>query len=186
VPVSVPVPVPVPDGGLPVAVLCLMRMSTLIKGGVAGAVGVAVMDAAMKAATRALQKADAEPENLEAEPATARLGATLYRRVRGSDPDQETRQRLSSAIHWIYGAAMGSLYGLARGRRPGLDVRGGALFGVGLWILGDELAVPALGLSDPPTEHPPRDHAAPLAGHVAYGLATAAAAQGLARLTGRM
>jgi uncharacterized membrane protein YagU involved in acid resistance len=46
----------------------------------------------------------------------------------------------------------------------------GALFGTALWAAADEIAVPALGLSTPPIEHPPSTHAYALASHVVYGL----------------
>ncbi len=51
---------------------------------------------------------------------------------------------------------------------------GGALFGAGLWLLGDELAVPLLGLSDRPTSYPVTSHLQSLAQHLGFGVATAA------------
>ncbi len=78
------------------------------------------------------------------------------------------------------GLTMAVGYGLVRAPRArGFYVLGGAMFGVGLWALGDELAVPLLGLGEKPTEHPPSMHITTLAAHVGYGVATAATTRAL-------
>ena len=64
-----------------------------------------------------------------------------------------------------------------RGGSPGIPrpLRDGALYGAALWLFGDELAVPLLGLSDKPTAYHPARHAHSLAQHLGYGFALAAA-----------
>jgi uncharacterized membrane protein YagU involved in acid resistance len=39
-----------------------------------------------------------------------------------------------------------------------------------LWLGGDEIALPALGLSKPPTDVPAEKHASALAMHFVYGI----------------
>lgn len=119
------------------------------------------------------------------ESATAALGRNLYSAVtRGKEPSGKMKHRLSQGVHWVYGLTVAGLYGAARtrARRDRPDISGGLIFGLGLWAVGDELLVPLLGLSDAPTEFPASFHAQALAGHLAFGAATAAAAHLLAKL----
>ncbi len=116
------------------------------------------------------------------EQAPAAVGRILYEKIRGRAPDKQTRARLGTGVHLGYGLIMAGLYGLVRGPRDGLDALGGLAFAIGLFVLGDELAVPLLGLADAPTEMPLREHGKYLAAHVAYGMATAATMQGISKL----
>jgi hypothetical protein len=51
-----------------------------------------------------------------------------------------------------------------------------------MWILGDELAVPALGLAEGPRKYPVRQHVHRLGSHLAYGLAAAFTTSALHRM----
>jgi hypothetical protein len=111
------------------------------------------------------------------ESATDALGRIVYETVAGRTPSPATQRKLSWAVHVGYGLAAASLYGAIRGGRDRSVARavlGGALFGAGLWLLGDELAVPLLGLSDRPTSYPVTSHLQSLAQHLGFGVATAA------------
>ncbi|MBK8905013.1 MAG: hypothetical protein IPM53_27785 [Anaerolineaceae bacterium] len=142
---------------------------------------------------------DVYPENLDLddisqverhpdpeESPTAVLGSMAYERVTGSEPEtKETRTALSNLVHWGYGILQGGLYGAARaanGTNKGLDLSGGAAHGLGLWLLGDEVTVPMLGLQEGPTAVSPTGHLNRLGAHLAYGLATAATTQILRRI----
>lgn len=120
------------------------------------------------------------------ESSTAVVGSTLYEQAIGAPPPtDETREQLSYLTHWGYGLLQGGLYGAARAgdaSTRGLDWRGGAAHAIGLWLMGDETAVPMLGLQQGPTAVSPASHLNRLGAHLAYGLATAAAAQILRRL----
>jgi hypothetical protein len=167
-----------------------------------GAVGVIVMDATMER-TRELLRLDSKPSQRAPakhegdepgahhrpdEPATEALGRLAYETITGREPDEDTRARLGTAIHWSYGLAVGGLYGLLRGRRRWLivDAVAGVSYGAGLWALGDNLAVPRLGLAPKPTRYGPRMHLHTLIGHLAYGLATAASTRVAERLIARV
>ncbi len=118
---------------------------------------------------------------------TAVIGSKLYERVTGHEPQsEEMRSALSNLTHWGYGILQGGLYGAARatnGSGKGLlDLRGGAAHGVSLWLMGDEVAVPMLGLQEGPTAVSPAGHVNRLGAHLAYGLATAATTQVLRRI----
>lgn len=120
----------------------------------------------------------------EQESATAALGRLVYHSVTGKTPEtEETKQLLSYLVHWGYGILQGGLYGAWRagnGRAP--DFRSGAAYATGLWLLGDEAAVPALGLQAGPTATAPKGHLNRLGAHLAYGLTTAVTSRLLHKL----
>ncbi|MGH2537563.1 MAG: hypothetical protein ACRDHL_09235 [Candidatus Promineifilaceae bacterium] len=116
------------------------------------------------------------------ESSTAALGRLLYTEVSGSEPNKELKEALSYLVHWGYGVAQGGVYGVTHTAAGGLDPAGGMLFGAGLWLLGDELIVPLLGLQGGPTSVSGLQHLHRLGAHLAYGLATALTTQTLRRL----
>ena len=65
----------------------------------------------------------------------------VYHLLENQDPDKETKEELSYAVHYGYGILQGGVYGLSRTGRDDVDLTGGLLFGTGLWLFGDELAV---------------------------------------------
>ena len=58
----------------------------------------------------------------------------------------------------------------------------GSAYGAAAWALGDEVAVPALGLGKKPAETPLSQHVQTLAAHVVYGMTL----EGVRRLTTRI
>lgn len=74
-----------------------------------------------------------------------------------------------AAVHYGYGAAVGGLYGGLAEVVPAVGLGLGIPYATLLWLLGDEIAVPALGLSKPPTEQTAGSHASSLAAHFVYG-----------------
>lgn len=122
----------------------------------------------------------------EGEPATEALARLGYRKLTGREPPREQKRRLGDRVHQGHGLLMAGLYGAVRQRYPGgSDTLAGAAYGVALWLLGDELAVPLLGLSDKPTAFPASVHVKALLGHIAYGATLGATAGGLRRLSER-
>jgi hypothetical protein len=120
------------------------------------------------------------------ESATDAVGRMAYEQVVGDEPDEGQKRALSWAVHIGYGLAVAGLYGVLEGRkRHSLRhaIRTGALFGIGLWALGDELAVPLLGLADKPTQYHPTRHAQSLAAHLGFGIATATVTNVIGRLS---
>lgn len=160
--------------------------------------GLAIMDRVMKWTSSLVGSDDRAHETIsplgkqhrDGEASTTALGRQIYSGITGREPGDERKNQLSQAVHYGQGLTMGSLYGRFRADRvrPYLDVAGGAAFGIGLWVIADETIVPLLGLKDRFSSYPPSQHLQALAGHVAYGVATAAASQlllrGLFRLSG--
>jgi uncharacterized membrane protein YagU involved in acid resistance len=56
------------------------------------------------------------------------------------------------------------------------------LFGTGLFVAADEVAVPALGLSKSPREYPLSTHLYGLASHLVYGFTAEYVRRGVRRL----
>ncbi len=106
--------------------------------------------------------------------ALARLG---YRKVTGREPDEQTKNKLSNLVHWGYGIDMGTTYALLRGPQRRLDWAGGLVYGAALWLLGDEVAVPLLGLAEGPKGYPKALHAETFGAHLVYGVTTAVTTQ---------
>ena len=114
------------------------------------------------------------------ESATDALGRIVYEKILRRPPSRRVQQALSWAIHIGYGLALaGVVAAIGRPSRRALGT--GALLGAALWLFGDELAVPLLGLADRPTAYPPARHAQSLLQHLGYGVATVAATRALAR-----
>jgi len=117
----------------------------------------------------------------DGEPATVAAGRIVYERLRREEPSREKRAQLGRVVHWGYGMAVGSLFALVDRKVQGHDLATGLGYGTALWLLGDELAVPMLGLADGPTAHSPGVHAEALGAHLVYGLTTSAANRALRR-----
>ncbi len=118
----------------------------------------------------------------EDEAATAALGRIAYHTATGDEPDEKAKEKLGQAVHWGYGVLVGGLYGALRPAADVPDLVAGLGYGTALWVLGDEIMVPLLGLSAGPTAHSIPDHAKALGAHLAFGAATATATQALRRV----
>ncbi len=119
----------------------------------------------------------------QGESSTAAVGRIAYQFVTGKEPEsQETRTTLSYLVHWLLSMFMGGVYGAIRGRANVPDLQGGLVLGIGLWLFGDELAFPLLGVARGPTAVPPMVHVYAFGAHIPYGVATAATVQMLHRI----
>jgi uncharacterized membrane protein YagU involved in acid resistance len=74
-----------------------------------------------------------------------------------------------NVVHYAFGGSVGALYGLVAERHPDVTTGAGLPFGVVFWLVADEMAVPALGLSRPATSYPVGVHAYALASHLVFG-----------------
>lgn len=139
----------------------------------------------MSAAYRPIMRAGSE-ETLRRErraqggmpPSTVRAAEAAARAVGTELPDRRSQALGGKAVHYGYGAAWGAAFALAaralalRWRPP---VATGLAFGALLWLVSDEVLVPAFGFSSEPSRYPASSHLKGLAAHLVYGLATDAA-----------
>ena len=115
------------------------------------------------------------PHHRTGEPAAEALGRLVYGTLIGGEPSRRVGRALAWAVQIGYGLLAAAAYGVLRARRTRRPVRDGAWFGAALWLAGDELAAPLLGLADKPTAYHPTYHLQSLAQHLGFGIATAAA-----------
>ena len=102
--------------------------------------------------------------------ATARLAdraARLVLRRRLSRPEKRIA---GPAVHYLFGAGAGAVYGGLVERRP--EWRGGLRFGGAVWLLSDFVGLPLLRLAPPQWRTPLPVHVRGLASHAPYGVVT--------------
>lgn len=104
--------------------------------------------------------------------ATVKTAQRISRRVFHHELTDAEKKTAGPAVHYAYGSLVGGLYGGLAELLPGVAAGVGIPYGFALWLFGDEVAVPALGLGKSPLETPPEQHADALAAHFVYGAAT--------------
>jgi uncharacterized membrane protein YagU involved in acid resistance len=112
--------------------------------------------------------APSDPERL-----IYRAGAKAGARSIAYSPEQ--RGEAATIAHFGYGGAWGALYALASLFLPRGAVIGGTVFGVLVWIVSFVGFLPAIRQLPPPWQDSPRQVAASLASHLAYGIGTSLA-----------
>ena len=85
-------------------------------------------------------------------------------------------------VHYGFGALMGGVYGATAEYWAGSKWGFGSAFGAALFLAADEVMVPAVGLSGPPTEQPLGGQAKYLTAHMVFGVTTEAVRWGIRRL----
>ncbi|MDQ4076154.1 MAG: DUF1440 domain-containing protein [Chloroflexota bacterium] len=148
--------------------------SEMVKGALAGAVGVWAMD---QVGWAMYNRED--PAALEQE---------LEARVEGKDPAHVAAGKMADmvgvtltpeqphpagiGVHYALGVVPGAAYGVLRHRVPELTAGRGLLYGLGLFLVQDEGLAPALGLASGPTQYPWQAHARGLISHLVLGAVT--------------
>lgn len=98
----------------------------------------------------------------------------LARRVLGIELDDEAKQKVGMAFHYLAGLSWAPVYQLLR-RRTGLgSVAAGLATGASMSLILDETITPAIGASAPNGDYPLSTHARGFVAHLAFGLAVAA------------
>jgi putative membrane protein len=113
--------------------------------------------------------------------AAVRVGSAAYELLIGRRPPRHTRLRLGTAAHYAFSAGTGAFYIVSARYLPLVRAGNGTVYGSLVWLLADEGAMPALGLSRGPAELPWPVHAYALSAHWVYGAALDAAARLLDR-----
>ncbi|MEX1069632.1 MAG: DUF1440 domain-containing protein [Chloroflexota bacterium] len=146
-------------------------------------VGGFVATKAMEPVTTALYGAESEadrererqvspgvPYRVAAEKVTRRLGLRL------SDPQLD---RAGLIFHYGLGVGWAPLYAVLRRRWRVPAPQAGIATGLALFAIVDEGLNPIIGSSAPPQAHPVASHVRGFVGHLAYGLALAAAVEAI-------
>ncbi len=118
----------------------------------------------------------------ESEDATMKAAGKIARLALQKDLGKEEKKKGGSIVHYAFGAFSGSVYGLVSEYVPAATLGFGSGFGTLLFLLADELALPALRLSPKPTQTPLSSHVYGLASHVVYGASTEAMRKGIRKI----
>ncbi len=98
----------------------------------------------------------------------------LERKIVGHPMTHAHEQMGMQAIHFVFGAGTGAIYGAIAEVAPAVTAGYGSAFGFVLQFFTHESLVPAAGLDVPPWKQPAREHASEFFTHVLYGVATEA------------
>jgi hypothetical protein len=150
------------------------RLKCLVKGAIAGGVGVWLMDRftwfwySNEDTHTLVQERIAQKEGRYAPNAAGKhLTDTL-----GINLTQKQQYVTGRSIHYLMGTAPGALYALWRHRMKGLRYWRGPVYGVSLFITVDEIITPALGYASGPFSYPWQAHTRGFFAHLILGTAT--------------
>ena len=146
----------------------------LLKGAVAGAVGVWALDRVdwfnwnhehprLRARTRRVRPGGEPP---------AAVAASKLEDAADVELSDSQHRAAGMAIHYSLGIGLGALYGALRRRAPAIGAARGTLFGAALFVVEDELFGTVTGLAAMPGDYPWQDHARGLVAHLVYGIVT--------------
>lgn len=163
------------------------REPNLLAGALAGLAAGLVASFAMSQAQAIAGKLGLDPSaDSDEDPATVKAAQVVSRSARGMElQDQTSKDIAGSAVHYVTGTLLGVAYGIAAEYRAETTAGAGAAFGIGTSLLLDEAAVPAAGLSAPPTQIDAGTHLFGLVSHLVYGLAAEATRKGVRDLLDR-
>jgi hypothetical protein len=151
------------------------------KGGVAGAVGVWVMDVVTWFLYRRQSRATTAKEKVARkfgkDPGHA--AARHLARLAGSDAATSEPNAGGILVHYLLGIGPGMVYAKLRHSRPAVTAGKGAAWGAGLYVVNDLVAGRLLRLMGPQRRYPWQAHARGVAGHVVLGVATHAVLEAL-------
>lgn len=146
--------------------------NNLIKGAVAGAAAVWVMDRVdwylySRGSAKTLAKTiEARPAGMDpAHLAVRRVSQAFGRNVPIAQPNIA-----GVSVHYSFGIVPGALYSAVQPRMPRIGTGRGLLYGLGLFLAHDEGINTVCGLAGRPGDYPWQAHARGLISHLVYGL----------------
>jgi putative membrane protein len=127
----------------------------------------------------AAAKEQASATGKASDDATVKVASKLSESVLGRTLHESHKHPAGVAVHYGFGAAFGALYGAAAEVLPSTTVVYGVGFGIAIWAIAVELALPMLDLAEPPWRYPIRMHAYSSISHCVYGVVTDSVRRGL-------
>ena len=138
-----------------------------VRGIAAGLAGGLIASFAMDRFQSLWSRAVSMPD--EGDPATVKAASKMSRAATGEPIAESDKKLAGSIVHYLFGAGLGAAYGLAAEYRPVVTKGFGTGFAALSATLFDEIAVPAAGLSGPPSKTPAKVHAYSYASHLLFG-----------------
>lgn len=160
-----------------------MQTQRLLNAAIAGAAAVWIMDRLdwfafahedrhARRRTEAVRPNGMDPAHALAEKAAEATGTSLT-------PAPPHQHPAGLAVHYAIPIGLTALYDVLRHRFPSVAKGSGALYGMGVFLLLDEVVNPALGLAARPDRYPWQRHARELTAHLIYGVVSNAVLQAL-------
>lgn len=113
---------------------------------------------------------NSDPHEGQGEDATVKTAKRISSTLLRHELSEDEKKKAGPIVHCAYGAGIGALYGGLAQKKETTTSGFGTAYGAAAWALGDEVAVPALGLGKKPTETPMSEHLQFLAAHLVYGV----------------
>lgn len=104
--------------------------------------------------------------------AAVRTGNAVSELVFNHHLTKSEKETAGAVAHYAMGATSGAIYGAVAEMMPAATVAEGLPFGAAVWLIADEVVVPAAGLSRDSSDYPASIHAYAIASHLVYGLTT--------------
>jgi hypothetical protein len=156
-------------------------LGAVVRGAMAGALGTVAMDAYWYARHRLgggtqdpLTWEFGGPSDWESVSAPAQVGRRIVEGLTQRPLDARWARLTNNVMHWGYGIAWGTLFGIVGGSQRRLHPAEGPLLGLTVWGSG-YVVLPALGLYKPIWKYGIGELAPDLGAHLIYGTATAGA-----------
>ena len=137
----------------------------IVKGALAGLAAGLVASLAMEGFQRLIGSGDNGGE-----PATEKVADATARRATGHALTRAERPAAGEAVHYLTGAGLGVIYGIAAELVPDVTRGAGTAFSSAVAATLDEGLVPALGFGSAPWRTPPAGHATSLSSHLVFGV----------------
>ena len=154
----------------------------LVAGAVGGAAAAWVMNQFQAGSQKLQQKLQPQEEQQDSgsggDDATVKTARAISEYVGHHLSDSE-KKVAGPLVHYTFGSLMGALYGLAAEVQRNARVGFGTAFGATLWLVADEIMVPALKLGAKANEVSLKVHANALAAHLVYGATAEAVRHGV-------
>jgi hypothetical protein len=135
----------------------------------------------LKRDSEAQSQQQQQQQSGDSEDATMKAADKLAH-MAGRSLTKEQKKKAGPAVHYAFGTLMGGVYGAGTELIPQNGAAAAALFGTGLFVAADEVAVPALGLAQSPRDYPLSTHLYGLASHLVYGFTAEYVRRGVRRL----
>ncbi len=149
-----------------------METKQVVQGAATGAVCGLLASAAMNTVPAIWSAfSTPEPPRKGAEDATVKTAERLAEPVLDRPLTPGEKETGGPAVHFAFGTLVGAVYGALATVLPPVTAGLGIAYGTAVWLLGDEVLVPKLGLAAPPSQTKPEVHFKSWLMHAVYGLA---------------
>ncbi len=151
--------------------------------GLAGAWAMNQFQALLSGLSKSKRKPEDQESQEASDDATVKTANAISQGLFQHTLTADEKRWAGPAVHYGFGASVGAVYGALAETCPVAKAGFGATYGTAVWVIADEMAVPAFGLSKPIPETDVTSHARAFASHLVYGIVTDLARRGLLRLS---